>query len=233
MLRLKVNAVGSNANGGATLVHDFIAADDGAVLDSGSGTCSPPPPPTKPKPAADVVEAKPDTALSITNKRFRVGDEPTALVAQRTKRKPAPKGTTFRYTLSQRSDVAIEIQRARKGVKLQRRGRRKLACVSATKRNRRTLTRQLAERKSIKRLNGQQRKRALTRATRKRRCTVYKRSGTLRRSAQGPGKVSTKFSGRLGNRKLPIGGYRAQLTATDAAGRRTRHKRVTFRVVSR
>ena len=43
VLRLKVNAVGSNANGGATLVHDFIAADDGAVLDSGSGTCSPPP----------------------------------------------------------------------------------------------------------------------------------------------------------------------------------------------
>ena len=45
--------------------------------------------------------------------------------------------------------------------------------------------------------------------------------------------MSTKFSGRLGNRKLPIGGYRAQLIATDAAGKRTRHKRVSFRVVRR
>ena len=42
VLRLKLNAVGSNPNGGATLEHDFIATDDGAVLDSGSGTCSPP-----------------------------------------------------------------------------------------------------------------------------------------------------------------------------------------------
>ncbi len=231
VLRLKLNAVGS---GGATFEHDFIATDDGAVLDSGTGTCTPPPPPsTLAKPATDVEDAKPNTGLSVTNKRFRVGDEPTALIAQRKTGKLAPKGTTFQYTLSQRSDVAIEIQRARKGVKLKRKGRKKLACVSATKKNRRTLVRQLVKRKSIQRLNGQRRKRALARATRKRRCTVYKRSGTLRRVGQGPGKVSTKFSGRLGNVKLPIGGYRAQLTATDAAGQRTRHNRVTFRVVRR
>ena len=230
VLRLKVNAVGSNANGGATLVHDFIATDDGAVLDSGSGTCSPPPADPATKAATDRVP--PTATLSITNRRFRVRDAPTALVAQR-RRKPAPKGTTFRYTLSERSDTAIEIQRAGRGVKLARKGRRKLACVRATKRNIRTLRRQLVRRKSIKRLTGANRRRALKRATRKRRCTVYKRIGALRRAGQGPGSVRIKFSGRLGNKRLKAARYRAELIATDAAGNRSKQKRVEFVVVTR
>jgi hypothetical protein len=39
------------------------------------------------------------------------------------------------------------------------------------------------------------------------------------------------FSGRIGNRPLPPGRYRATITATDAAYNRSRSKEVDFRIV--
>ena len=68
MLRLKLNAVGSNPDGGATLAHDFIATDDGATLDSGSGTCSPTAsPPANPPPSDAVADAHVEEARPGTN----------------------------------------------------------------------------------------------------------------------------------------------------------------------
>ena len=65
-----------------------------------------------------------------------------------------------------------------------------------------------------------------------RKCTRYKRSGTLVRKAKGPGRVSTSFTGRIGRKALKPGRYRATLRATDAAGNRSSAKRVSFTVVA-
>ena len=45
-----------------------------------------------------------------------------------------------------------------------------------------------------------------------RKCTRYKRSGTLIRAGEGPGRDSTAFSGRIGRKALKPGKYRATLT---------------------
>jgi hypothetical protein len=51
-----------------------------------------------------------------------------------------------------------------------------------------------------------------------RRCTRYAGAGKLTRSSQGPGAVSTAFSGRVAKRKLKPGRYRAAIRGTGAAG---------------
>jgi hypothetical protein len=66
---------------------------------------------------------------------------------------------------------------------------------------------------------------------RRRRCTRYVRAGALTRRNQGPGRVRTRFSGRIGRRKLAPGRYRATLGATDAAGNRAAVRRVSFTIV--
>lgn len=160
--------------------------------------------------------------LSMSRRRFRVGRAPTARSAAR-KRRRAPVGTSFRYTLSERSTVRISIAAAKRGVKIRRRGA--LRCGAATRRNRRTLLRQLLRSKPS--LRG----RALRRALRKRRCTVYGKGRALVRAGRGPGRVKTPFSGRIGRRALRPGLHRATLTATDPAGNHSRPRRVRFRVV--
>jgi hypothetical protein len=62
-------------------------------------------------------------------------------------------------------------------------------------------------------------------------CSRHRTIGALSRSARG-GANSTKFSGRLGKRALRPGGYRAVMTATDAAGNRSASRTARFRVVS-
>jgi len=75
--------------------------------------------------------------------------------------------------------------------------------------------------------------RAPTRSRAKnRKCTRYKRSGTLIRKGEGPGRDSTAFSGRIGRKALKPGRYRATLRATDAAGNRSSAKRLRFTVVA-
>ncbi len=64
----------------------------------------------------------------------------------------------------------------------------------------------------------------------KRRCTRYKRAGTLERSGR-QGRNAVRFSGRIGKRALRRGRYRLTITATDAAGNRSKPKRTSFRIV--
>jgi hypothetical protein len=131
--------------------------------------------------------------VSMSRRRFKVARKRTPISAA------VKAGTTFRYTLSEKSTVRITIERALAG----RRARKRSGpCRAAT------------------------RKRA-----RNRRCTRYKRSGTLTRKGEGPGRDSTAFSGRIGRRALKPGRYRATLRATDTAGNRSSAKRISFRVV--
>jgi hypothetical protein len=67
--------------------------------------------------------------------------------------------------------------------------------------------------------------------------TIQRRKGKRFVQARRFAKVSKagantkKFSGRIGKRALKRGRYRATLIATDAAGNRSKAKRLTFRVV--
>jgi hypothetical protein len=84
------------------------------------------------------------TRLSLAHRRFRVGKRPTAQVAAsaaavrrgRRGRRPAPVGTTFRFTLAARANVAIVVERQMPGRLVgrfcrrpSRRLRRHLRCV--------------------------------------------------------------------------------------------------------
>ena len=60
-----------------------------------------------------------------------------------------------------------------------------------------------------------------------------RRAGALTRRQLAAGRHSLHFSGRLGARALAAGRYRATLTATDAAGNRSKPRRATFTVVRR
>ena len=63
------------------------------------------------------------------------------------------------------------------------------------------------------------------------RCVRYIRAGRFA-IASPAGATRHRFSGRIGSKKLPVGGYRAMLVATDAAGNRSASKRLPFWVVS-
>jgi hypothetical protein len=62
-------------------------------------------------------------------------------------------------------------------------------------------------------------------------CTIASGAGTLSRSGGRAGLNSVVFSGRVGKKALKPGSYRANVTATDAAGNRSKQKTVTFTVV--
>jgi hypothetical protein len=57
--------------------------------------------------------------------------------------------------------------------------------------------------------------------------------GTLVHKSSGPGKVSVAFSGKIGKTALRPGDYTASITATDAAGNRSKAVRVKFTVVKK
>jgi CSLREA domain-containing protein len=65
---------------------------------------------------------------------------------------------------------------------------------------------------------------------RKRPCKRYVQAGRF--TAKGRKGANTKtFTGRIGRRVLKPGAYRATLTAKDAAGNRSRPRRLTFRII--
>jgi hypothetical protein len=65
------------------------------------------------------------------------------------------------------------------------------------------------------------------------RCTRFVKKGTLTRRNLPAGRTNVKFSGRIGKKALKPGRYRALITATDAAGNRSKPKQLKFRVVRR
>jgi hypothetical protein len=61
-------------------------------------------------------------------------------------------------------------------------------------------------------------------------CPAFVATG-FSRSAQGPGKVSIAFSGRIGTTPLPPGTYAAAVGAVDASGLSSDPKIVHFKIV--
>jgi hypothetical protein len=100
----------------------------------------------------------------------------------------------------------------------------------------------LSERASVRivierALRGRRAGRACRRPTRRlrrrNRCTRYERRGDLTRRNRRQGRNKVPFSGRIGVRALRRGRYRATVSATDAAGNRSRRRYVTFTIVRR
>jgi hypothetical protein len=89
-----------------------------AVSQSGPVQVAAPPPP----PSTPVL-----TGIGETHATFRVGSKPTATAAAAAKRKRAPVGTTFLFTLNEAATVTISIDRAAAG---RRSGKR---CVKPTR----------------------------------------------------------------------------------------------------
>ena len=203
-----------------------IGADERPPVASPATPAQPSAPAVPAAPARDIT-APVISAARLSPRRFRVGPPVTAT------RRAAPKGTTFSYTLSERADVTLRMERRKAGIRIRRTGRKGRSCVPASRANRRTLKRQLLRRASIRRLAGKQRARALRRTVRRRRCARYRQAGTLRLEARGPGAVRTPFSGRIGGRALKLGRYRSELRATDLEGNVSAPRRLAFRVVKR
>jgi hypothetical protein len=67
---------------------------------------------------------------------------------------------------------------------------------------------------------------------RKPKCSRFKAVGRFSGAAKGGANVKT-FNWKIGRKKLKPGRYRATLVATDAAGNRSKPKRLRFRVVRR
>lgn len=182
-------------------------------------------------------EAPTVSRVSVAPKRFRVAKAPTAVVAakragtkRRAKRRPAPRGTTIRFTLSEAATVRIAISRKLPGLRAKRRGR--TACLAPTRRNRAAAREAIAKRPAIAKLEGADRRRAIARAERKLRCTRYRASGVLTRRNLAAGKRSVAFSGRIGSKALKVGAYRVQIGATDPAGNRSARRAETgFQIV--
>jgi hypothetical protein len=138
------------------------------------------------------------SGLSMSHKRFAVGGKPTAITAakkHRPHRKP-PRGTAFRFSLSEAAASTIAIAQQLKG----HRASRTKPCAAAKR--------------------GQ-----------KRNCTRTVMVVTLTRAHTAQGKNSVAFSGRFGKKRLRTGTYRATVTATDAAGNRSKPRSVTFTVI--
>jgi hypothetical protein len=71
-----------------------------------------------------------------------------------------------------------------------------------------------------------------TKKTRKgKRCALLTTRGTLTRRAGKQGRNNVKFSGRIGRKALSRGRHQAEIVATDAAGNRSRPKRLAFTIV--
>jgi hypothetical protein len=126
-----------------------------------NGAC---PPVVAPPPTPTI------TKLSVTHKRFALGAKATALTASH-KRKPPPRGTTFKFKLNVAASTRIVITRKHK-----------------------TLL-------------------------------------TLVRKHTRAGANSVAFSGRYGKKHLAPGTYTATVTATGAAGKRSKPRSVKFTVV--
>jgi hypothetical protein len=67
----------------------------------------------------------------------------------------------------------------------------------------------------------------------RKRCTRYQKRGSLTRRNRKAGRNTVGFSGRIGLAALHVGRHRATLSATDAAGNRSKRRYVSFTIVRR
>ena len=127
-------------------------------------------------------------------------------------------GTSFTFTSSEAGMARLTVQKQVPGLKVRVRGRTR--CLPRTRRRLRALRRQAGSRAEFRRL------------LRRRRCTAYKRIGSIQQRVT-PGRNTIVFNGRIAGRRLRPGRYRALLRITDSAGNVSRVERIRFRVLRR
>jgi hypothetical protein len=127
-------------------------------------------------------------------------------------------GTAFTFDASENGVAILTVQKQVKGLKVRVRGKRR--CVPQTRKRLRALRRQAGSRAAFRRL------------LRRRRCTAYKRIGSITQRVTA-GSNTIYFSGRIAGRRLRPGRYRALLKITDTAGNVSRVERIRFRVLRR
>jgi hypothetical protein len=147
----------------------------------------------------------PDTTAPSAGS-FTMGD-PTLLPGQ---------GTSFSFNSSEAGLAVLTVQKQVPGLRMRIRGR--MRCVPQTRRRLRALRRQAGSDAAFRRL------------VRRRRCTAYKKIGSIRQTVT-PGRNTINFSGRIAGRRLRPGRYRALLVITDSAGNKSRVERIRFRVL--
>jgi hypothetical protein len=144
------------------------------------------------------------SGFAATNRVFApVAKGAKVATAARHGRKKVKRGTRFRYRLSEAAKVTITIQRKLPGRRVKRGNGafRKTVCAKPTRKNHK-----------------------------KRRCTRYKRAGTIRVNGNA-GANTTPFTGRFRGKALKPGRYRATIVATDAQGAKSKPKRLSLRIV--
>ena len=146
-------------------------------------------------------DTTPPTAGGLT-----VGD-PTLLPGQ---------GTSFSFNSSEAGLAVLTVQKQVPGLRMRIRGR--MRCVPQTRRRLRALRRLAGSDTAFRRL------------VRRRRCTAYKKIGSIRQTVA-PGRNTINFNGRIAGRRLRPGRYRALLKITDSAGNVSRVERIRFRVL--
>ena len=127
-------------------------------------------------------------------------------------------GTSFSFNSSEAGRAVLTVQKQVPGLKMRIRGR--LRCVPQTRKRLRTLRRLAGSDAAFRRL------------LRRRRCTAYKRIGSISQTVS-PGRNTIYFNGRIAGRRLRPGRYRAVLRVTDSAGNVSRVERIRFRVLRR
>ncbi len=140
------------------------------------------------------------------------------------------RGTTIRYRLSEPAEALLSIERQTAGLSLRRSKRGKVRCAKATRKNRRTLVKQL-KRRLGKRAAGRAGRKRLARTLRRARCKLYVPIVVLKRTS-GSGINRVPFTGRFRRGALRRGRYRVVIVATDAADNRSKPARASFRVVA-
>jgi hypothetical protein len=163
----------------------------------------PQPEPVAPGPGGGVpgADTTPPTAGGLT-----VGD-PTLLPGQ---------GTSFSFNSSEAGLAVLTVQKQVPGLRMRIRGR--MRCVPQTRRRLRALRRLAGSDAAFRRL------------VRRRRCTAYKKIGSIRQTVT-PGQNTIVWNGRIAGRRLRPGRYRALLVITDSAGNKSRVERIRFRVL--
>jgi CSLREA domain-containing protein len=164
--------------------------------------------------------------VSVSPRSFAVGPKPTPLAARRRR---VPRGTTIEFQLSEAAQAKLTFQRRLAGIKLRdKRGKR--VCVAASKRNRRALRAQVKTRLGAK-ARGRAGHGRVKRELRKARCARFAGKAALSRAAV-LGTNHVAFSGRVGRKALRRGSYRVRVTASDAAGNRSRPASAAFTIVA-
>lgn len=125
-------------------------------------------------------------------------------------------GTSFSFNSSESGLAVLTVQKQVPGLRMRIRGR--LRCVPQTRKRLRALRRIAGNDAAFRRL------------LRKRRCTAYKKIGSIRQTVS-PGRNTINFNGRIAGRRLRPGRYRALLKITDSAGNVSRVERIRFRVL--